>query len=1449
MASTIWADAVARIGRRCRPGGSGEADADLLRRFADTRDELAFRALVERHGPLVWGVAARHAADPHAAEDAFQATFFALARLAGRLHGRASLAGWLHTVAVRTARRTRSRLVPLPDAAEPIASTVDPLDALSARELLAALDQEVGRLPERYRQPLVLCCLEGLSRDEAAARLGWSAGAVKGRLERGRELLRKRLAARGVGLPAALAALTVTPAAVPGALRGATAEAAVRYAATGGSGGAAALAGEVVRAAVWGHWRAVVLAVGAAAALTGGVGVGVNAAAPPTPVAAAKEPTKPAATPTEADPDGLPVRVRADGKPVAGAKVWTYSAYYQPGEKSPPESPPLVAGASGTVRLPARLRAERSPVCVFARGPAGRVGCVVYNPYQPPGPEVVVDLAKPTELAGRITDPAGAPLPGIEVELVTFARPLGKRQEDNDLQAQLQFPPWEAARNRTRTRADGRFALAGMPAGYLAVLQARGAGRGNIRAVAYTDEPLTLTLPKAGAIRIRFTGDGAAKDTKGMGWRASIEAIRPPGTRRNRATGGYEPPRGGPPVRFAFALGQFDGSGAFVAPNLTPGTYTLACYGGGSIPVLPKVPGQVVVKPGETADVTVHLTKLARVTGRVIDAETGKPLAKVPVMFNPQPQPADYPIYAVLVKTDAGGRYTAHLPAGYTFVPYVNPPPPGYLAPEFERGRLPVPDVKLTTAGHAFPDIKLRKSVSFNATVVDAGGKPVAATVYTALIHYNPSPTTATAQADGRFTVPALDPRDLIAPRAKHGNAVNVPAAVEVGGASKPVRITVAEANACRVAGRVTDARGRPVHKATVSVSWHYWGVGKSSAIGTSRVVETLSADADGRYRSAALWPTDHYNVTVTAPGYGKAESAQVLGVAGQTHELPDVRLVRTNLTVRGVVVDRADNPVADATVFNRGDGERELETASDADGTFTLKGFRDGPAFVFARKEGYRLSVAPAEPGEGPVRLVLRKATDPPVALPPARDDRKVTRHLLGALWAVRARLDGFERNVFDDMARFDPAAAREWAGEAKGGFPARLKKAEQQRKLLGVAKADPEEALARLAGRKGRGGYDAVYELARELLPTDKAKAGRVAEEAVVRARALNMPERAEALAAAGFLAARCGNVAGGKAVVAEAATLAEPLPADGRSRYYRGRVATYVAPFDLPRAEKMLAAHTERNNYNHYLALALDRVAVFDPKAAAPLLDKFRADNSFAHCEGRLYLAYRLAATDPDAAAKLVAGVDKVAYRTLGYARLARLVARADRPRAWKLIDRALAGFDTEPSSFETWSNYGGTTAIAARVAAAARDVGHPDSAAGVVLALSRRPTNQRASSPQYRERELVQASLALALVDPVAARRVLAGIAPPEEFARRAATTDDRNWLFAVALVLPDRAPAVIDQRIKRFLARKNGQTGVSSSGLIGLSSILTAENRYETLAGYASLPRVSDDWRE
>lgn len=189
-----------------------ESDSVLLDRFAQARDEAAFSTLVMRHGPMVLSACRRVLGDHQAAEDAFQATFLVLAKKAATLPQQETLAGWLYGVARRAAMKTRSvaRLptTALTEDALPPAPGRDPLSELSGREVLVILDEEINRLPTTYRMVVVLCCLEGLTIDEVVRRLHSTPGAVRGRLERGRERLHARLAARGL-MPASVLAIAV----------------------------------------------------------------------------------------------------------------------------------------------------------------------------------------------------------------------------------------------------------------------------------------------------------------------------------------------------------------------------------------------------------------------------------------------------------------------------------------------------------------------------------------------------------------------------------------------------------------------------------------------------------------------------------------------------------------------------------------------------------------------------------------------------------------------------------------------------------------------------------------------------------------------------------------------------------------------------------------------------------------------------------------------------------------------------------------------------------------------------------------------------------------------------------------------------------------------------------------------------------------------------------------
>jgi RNA polymerase sigma factor (sigma-70 family) len=218
---------------------TGLTDAQLLHDFLQQQEEAAFAALVQRHGPMVYGICRRMLSREQDAEDAFQATFMVLARRAGSIRKRQSLAGWLYGVARRVALKARLRAARQRDAERRGmdqangANGTDALEQAARSEAGAVLDEELQHLPEKYRLPLILCYFEGRTYEEAADELGLPSGSMGKRLHQAQDRLRQRLLRRGVAFSASGVAglLAATAQAAPAALQVAAVRASLLFAA------------------------------------------------------------------------------------------------------------------------------------------------------------------------------------------------------------------------------------------------------------------------------------------------------------------------------------------------------------------------------------------------------------------------------------------------------------------------------------------------------------------------------------------------------------------------------------------------------------------------------------------------------------------------------------------------------------------------------------------------------------------------------------------------------------------------------------------------------------------------------------------------------------------------------------------------------------------------------------------------------------------------------------------------------------------------------------------------------------------------------------------------------------------------------------------------------------------------------------------------------------------
>ncbi|MDY3550972.1 sigma-70 family RNA polymerase sigma factor [Gemmata sp. JC717] len=482
------AAALLKAARSAEPDESA-SDKELLRRFAEAGDQSAFAALAERHAGMVFGVCKRVLHSPADAEDACQAVFLILSKRAGATRWQVSVANWLYATARKVARNARvaaTRRTRREEAAA-VTEAVPPADTLTGPELLAALDEELERLPPRYREPLILCYLEGLTRDEAATRLGVPVATLKSQLERGRKKLADALTARGCALGVALLLTTTSSA-------GASPPRLTKSVLTATNGSPSPAAAALAKEGIVNGWKLKGLL--AIAAVVAGVGLATMLTAAEQPTATAKVET-PAA---KADPKDEPKRpmvmertitgkvVDPDGKPHQAELLLFENRSWIDGRRwstSKTESLGKTA-TDGTFSVTVPLR-ERG---LFLIARADGFGVAFLAPTADTPTDVTFKLVKDVPVKGRVVDGAGKPVAGATVRLEVvqtfagesmqaFLDSLPKRTDFREHPVESVGFFWHPADGpfRTKTDADGRFELTGIGGERLASLEVKATGR------------------------------------------------------------------------------------------------------------------------------------------------------------------------------------------------------------------------------------------------------------------------------------------------------------------------------------------------------------------------------------------------------------------------------------------------------------------------------------------------------------------------------------------------------------------------------------------------------------------------------------------------------------------------------------------------------------------------------------------------------------------------------------------------------------------------------------------------------------------------------------------------------------------------------------------------------------------------------------------------------------
>jgi RNA polymerase sigma factor (sigma-70 family) len=811
--------------------GQDLSDAALLQRFRAGREETAFALLVQRHGPMVLGVCRRVLGDRHEAEDAFQATFLVLLRRAGAIHRREALGGWLHRVAYRVAARARDGLARRRAAAvraAPPAAAPDPADLMAWGELRRAVEEELHRLPAKYRVPLVLCCLEGKTHEQAGRELRWPKSSVTARLERARQMLHQRLGRRGFVLPAtllaALLAAEASSAAVPAALVLAT----VRLALQVLHGEAAAAPGVALAEGVLRGMARVRLATAALVVLTLGLAAAGAAAlaqtrpageqAPPSAPAPRTEADKPPreAGPPPADPDqaGQGAIVSGtvadqDGKPVAGARVWL-----REGEQSHTRFRSADADAQGRFR--------------FAEVPAGSAAVVALAPghsfaglsREVQAGQVANDLklvlTPPRELRLIVTGQDGKPVEGAVLDSLSWKTPRADW---------FWLPPEVRQREKLPTPTSDRDGILVVPD-----LPRDAVCQGRVRHPDFARCHFEDAVPGGKPVAVRLE----------HGRPLTIAVLGPD-----------DKPATGATVTLTGSPATVDLHDEPVGPD---GTLTVRLGKATDVTIMARHPelispnwDRIDVLDDAPARSTFHLRRRAKARGRVVDEKTGEPVPGVQLGLS-----AGFRQIISYAQTDAAGRFEIVGPEGQAAVQVMSGG--RYWAKPGAEAHVLLDPSRTAEA----PDLTVKQLPRVHGTVVLPDGRPAArALVVDRTLFHGSSVLT---DREGRFEFPLEEKEEYLAVAGRHlterlsGGTAVLFEDLEKG---KEVRVQLQPETELR--GEVTDRDGKP--RAGVQV-WlrsetrcDRWSSYKNE--------ETATTDGQGRYRFPGLDRALRYQVAL----------------------------------------------------------------------------------------------------------------------------------------------------------------------------------------------------------------------------------------------------------------------------------------------------------------------------------------------------------------------------------------------------------------------------------------------------------------------------------------------------------------------------------------------------------------------------------------------------------
>jgi protocatechuate 3,4-dioxygenase beta subunit len=891
----------------------------------------------------------------------------------------------------------------------------------------------------------------------------------------------------------------------------------------------------------------------------------------------------------------------AAGKPVAGALV--VANPYRTEEIDP--SRLTKTNDRGEFTL-ADVGAENNTVRVLAYRSGYTIGDVSLGSADSLASPIDFSLALAKPLTLTVLGPNNSPVPGAEISNPIY-EPGGKWQL---------VPAWkdELAR-KTNASGQATFDYLSTASSLIFAIKTAEYGEQNFQ-VATDPRDQTIHLRPVGRLEGRVIApDGKAAANLPIDVNTSFGA-------RNDGSG--------------HAALKTDADGRFVIDRLAEGEGRITIHTDRSRPFRQPTETNVKVVAGKTATVEIPLVKAARVTGKVVEIETQKPVAGVKLFLSNR-------VESEQVVSDADGTFVVYFGPGSIYG-NINETPKGYFNASFllNIGG----EIKPDTKELALKTIELARSIEREVIVVDEQGKPAADAWVDAtwVVRHDQYTTLATRSAKtdeaGKCTLELLPDVAEIYLRAstkvRAGNLV----ASTVGKAAE-IRLTVDAKNSAILTGRVVDQAGTPIAKASVRIQsgeYRQFPRGYQGDMGTTWTVTT---DEQGRFRSphplprnlelpkslTSFRPDSGYLIAVEAPGKLLSQTRFPLRDGDSPVEMPDIVLQEAR-QIAGRVVDADGKPVEGAEVQAAGrDDFRTASVRTAKDGRFKLAGIHPQARFFFARHADYRFTGLPIASGELTVTLERRDAAATPLAVAklPADEVADRLRKVLVPVYEKHgAKLHPAQRSrILELLAKHDPEFVL-----------AELPKVEDAhyRCELLLKLGQLEDAEAAAAANK------TPFWRAHLLLQVSRAhaNAGRRREllaEALVQAKGVIEPDRRLGLVCnvAEELFDLGDKDAAGKLVKDNLKEI-ESLEAG----FYRGYLAETVALFDVDKALKLCDGATDEFERDRHPGNIAHELAAIDPARAETILKSISSQGLYRYAPR---VAYRMAAEDLPRARRIV------------------------------------------------------------------------------------------------------------------------------------------------------------------------------------------------------------------